>query len=198
VNKLITLLVIMANICGGALLAFHLFGWMDVSPEKVREAIGYSTAGAAAIVLITGVSNDVFHAHRRPFGIAVFLCAVWVAAGPVMRIPSVTGQIKAYFPRLIESSTVILCLYLLILSRLAVFGQRQPLGHALALLVTAILCIEARLLGGPVYDNVYYFGVVSMMTAFTVMLGLGSGYQNLGSWAICILLFLGGAYHVLT
>ncbi|MBN2492330.1 MAG: hypothetical protein JXQ29_15895 [Planctomycetes bacterium] len=197
-NRLITLLVIMANICAGALLAFHLFGWMSVSPAKVREAIGYSTAGAVAIALLSGVASDVFNAHRRPFGIAIFLCAVWVGGGPVMGIPSLPQQVRSYFPKLIENSTVVLCLYLLLLSRLAVFGQRQPLGHALALLVTAILAIEARLLGGPVYDDVYYFGVVSMMTIFTLVLGLGGGYQTQGSWAICILLALGGAYHVLT
>lgn len=197
-TKLITLLVIMANICAGALLAFHLAGWMSVSPDRVREAMGFSTAGGAAVILITGVANDIFQGNRRPFGIAVFLCALWVAAGPVMELDTLREQFKAFFPTLIDKPSQILCLYMLILSRLCVFGQKQPLGYGLALLVTATLSLEALLLEGPVYDDVFYFGIVSMMLAFTVTLGLGAGYQNLASWGLVILLSLGGAYHVLT
>jgi len=198
VNKLITLLVIMANICAGALLAFHLAGWMSVSAEQVREAMGFSTAGAAAVILITGISNDIFQGNRRPFGIAIFLCSVWVAAGPVMELKPLSAQFKGFFRSLIASPSLILCLYMLILSRLCVFGQKQPLGYGLALLVTALLSLQALLLEGPVYDNVFYFGVVSMMVAFTVTLGLGAGYQNVASWGLVILLSLGGAYHMLT
>ena len=196
VNRLVTLLVIMANICAGALLLFHLFGWMKVSAEQVNHAIGYTAAGVASVILLVAVSNDIFQGNRRLFGIAIFLSALWIAAAPTMGIKSLRGQMDAFFPSLNDHRTLIICLYLLIISRMAVFGQRAQLGYALGLLATVILSLQARMMGGPVYADVFYGGLLTMMGAFTVMLGMG--YQQLASSAIVAAVTLGCAYLVVT
>ncbi len=202
-NKLITILVITANICGGALLLFDLFGLkMETPEERVTQAIAFFTAGAASIIIIAGAANDVFQSGRRPLGIAIFLMAIWVAAVPILHIEPNREKLNAFFLELAKQPILILCLFLIILARQAIIRARQPLGYSLALLVPVILCLEARFLGGIAgienVDDVHYFGLVSIMAAFTVMLVLGPGYQSLASWGLCIMLFLGGAYHVLT
>lgn len=198
-SKLITLLVVMANICGGALLAFHLFGWTSgASPDRIREATAYAAAGIAGIIVVVGALNDLFTSGRRPYGIAIFCCALWVASGPTMGTGTLREQLAQYFPLMIRHPALILCLYLLILSRLAAFGTEKHLGYALGLLAAMLLCINARLLGGPVHAHTFYYGVISMIGAFTVMLGMGPSVHKMASWALCILLVLGGAYEIIT
>jgi len=211
VNKIVTLLTILANICGGALLLFHLCGWMNVSEDQVSQAVAYFLAGSASVVLIAGVANDIFQGSRRALGIAIFLAAIWVTSAPILELDTARQKIDAFFPRMAKHPTLIATLFLFILARMAIFGARQPLGYAIALLAPVFLCLKAGMMGGLVMktgmmggvsaqdiDDIYYYGLISIMAFFTVMLCLGPGYQNLASWALCILLVLGGAYHILT
>lgn len=202
-NKLITILVILANICGGALLLFDLFGLKMDDPEaRITQATAFFMAGAASLILVAGAANDIFQSGRRPVGIAILLTAIWVAAVPVLHIEPLRGKLDAFFLELSKQPILILGLFLIILARQAIHGAKQPLGYGLVMLVPVILCLQARFLGGLAgienVDDVHYFGLISIMAAFTVMLVLGPGYQSLASWGLCILLLMGGAYHVLT